>query len=225
MVGCGKNDPPSKTDASLSPTASDPQIAKSLANIQQLGLALAIYMDQVDSLPDGPISWRVQILPNIELQNIDPNNPKTPMPGLFLDPRWQKKEDAPKETYYQVFRGASETEAAAISGTLDKMVGGGDMRKGNSMPLVLVEASTPVPWTSADGIDIAKPLPKLGGPKHEDFLGVFVDVSGKIAKAKVALFPANTSEKDLRMLINYRKKPEKTVDYKIMAEASFSPKK
>jgi hypothetical protein len=147
-----------------------------------------------------------------------PNNKNLPLPSVFLDPRWQKKEDAPKETYYQAFVGASGTEAAAFGKAVafGKEIRLADMRKGNSMPLVIVEAAVPVPWLQPVDIDIAKPLPKLGGPRQEDFLGVFLDLSGRAAVAKVARFPAHTPEKDLRLLINYLKKPDKTIDFKIM---------
>jgi hypothetical protein len=136
------------------------------------------------------------------------------MPGPFIDPRWQKREDAPKETYYQAFFGSTETEATAF-GT-DKDIPVEEIKRGNGMPLLLVEAASPVPWAKPGDIDIAKPLPKLGGPEHQDFLGVFLDFNDTSVPVKVALFPASTSEKDLRMLINYRKKPDKTVDYKIV---------
>jgi hypothetical protein len=184
-------------------------------NLKQIGLACHTYFDATNELPTDImdanskklLSWRVRILPYIEQQGLyqqfkmdepwdSSHNKKLldHMPMIYLDPRFQKKEDKPTVTYYRGFAGDN-----GVLGS-DKALSLGILANanGSANTVMVVEAGEPVPWTKPDDlvIDPKKPLPPFGGPQRTDFYTLFCD--GHVQK-----MPANSSEKVLRCMTNW----------------------
>ena len=193
---------------------------ESANNLKQIGLALQNYHLGQGQFPGSAaitdekgkplLSWRVAILPMIEQQVLyqqfkldepwdSPNNKKLPdlMPKLFMDPRFQKKEDKLSVTYYQGFTGDGGVLGWKDGASLEVITNA----NGTSNTFLIVEAGDPVPWTKpADLVhDLKKPLPPLGGPNRGDFLAL-------LCNSDVRKIPAKTDEKVLRCMIQWNNK-------------------
>ena len=101
------------------------------------------------------------------------------MPSVFAPV--VDKGQAKDSTYYQVlvgpgalFEGMEGTRYPAI-------------RDGAAFTMMVVEASTPVPWTKPEDIpyDPEKPLPELGGLFEDGFHFVFADGSAFFLSRKI----------------------------------------
>jgi hypothetical protein len=189
-------------------------------NLKQIAISAHTFHDTTGHLPmdiqaDSKklLSWRVELLPFIEEIGLyqqfkrdepwdSPHNKKLldRMPLVYLDPRFQKKEDKPTATYYRGFTGDG-----GVLGSV-KELSLADILNGSSNTFLVVEAGEPVPWTKPDDLvhDLKKPLPPLGGPQKTDFYAAFCD--GTVRK-----IPANTSEKTLRCMIQFNNKEPFTV--------------
>ena len=148
-------------------------------NLKQIGLAMHGYHDTYGHLPPAALvdkkgkkllSWRVQILPFIEADNLykqfkldepwdsEHNKKLIPlMPKIYADPRLPA---APGQTYYKGFVG-KDAGFDPIRGL--KFA---DFTDGLSNTLMVVAAGDPVVWTKPDDIefDADKPLPALWKP-------------------------------------------------------------
>jgi hypothetical protein len=187
-------------------------------NFKQLALAMHGYNDVNNVMPGdvGPgdgapaMSWRVQILPHIEQENLyrqldhtkswdNPANLKAlqamEMPKVFEHPG----RPAPKgHTYFRIFtlpKGAKGIDrplfkegerGPSITNILD----------GTSNTFMIVEAGEAVPWYKPDVLpyDGKLPLPQLGDKDADAFVAAFCD--GSVRKLKRKL-----DEKTLRALI------------------------
>jgi prepilin-type processing-associated H-X9-DG protein len=187
---------------------------ESASNLRQIGLALHNYHDAMDGFPtlaEGAgtpkkkLSWRVEILPYIEEQQLyqqfkmdepwdSPNNIRLlpQMPKLYRCSRFG--DAAPGMTYYQTFVGQN---------TVLNWPGGIGLTQitnanGTAQTLMVVEAGDPIPWTKPDDMpfDPKKPLPPLGGPKRVDFNALFAD-------GHVQMLPQNTNPRTLRLMIDW----------------------
>lgn len=189
------------------------------SNMKQLALAMHNYHDAIGQFPgdvapgDKPLdwSWRVQILPYIEQDNlyknldltkqwVAPENLKVlesvKMPKVFEHPG----RPAPKgHTYFRILsfpKGAKGTEHPLFTeGELGPKIG--DITDGTSNTFMIVEAEEAVPWYKADVLayDGKLPLPALGGKDADEFRVAFCD--GSVRK----LQPSKLGEKTLRALI------------------------
>jgi hypothetical protein len=192
-----------------------------LNNLKQLGIGMHNYNDATGKLPGdvGPgdkapaMSWRVQILPFIEQDNLakqldltkpwdDPANLKilqeAEMPKVFEHPG----RPAPKgHTYYRIFSLPKNAKAKLYDWPLFKEGERGPtiprIIDGTSNTFMIVEAGEAVPWYKPDVLayDGKLPLPQLGDKNADVFLVVFCD--GSVRKFK----PSKLSEKTLRALI------------------------
>lgn len=148
-------------------------------NIKQIALATINYADTFGgTMPtditdkDGKplLSWRVAILPYMELENVyrlfkldeswdSADNKKLieKLPAIYAPIRVKAKAG---ETFYQRFNGAD-----ALFGAGKQPKFPASIRDGTTMTILVVEAGDPVIWTKPADItyDAKKPLPKLGG--------------------------------------------------------------
>jgi hypothetical protein len=187
--------------------------------MKQLGLALHNYHDTFESLPGDVASaeaeiswsWRVQILPFIEQDNlykqldltkqwVAPENLKVlegvPMPKVFEHPGRK----APKgHTYFRVFmlpKNAKGTDRPLFTeGARGPKLT--QILDGTSQTFMVVEAREAVPWYQPDvfAYDGKLPLPELGAKDADAFHALFCD--GSVKKLK----PSDLGEKTLRALI------------------------
>jgi hypothetical protein len=190
-------------------------------NLKQLALGMINYSDTNNGVMPGDVapgndapamSWRVQILPYIEQDNLyrqldpkkpwdDPANLKVleaaEMPKVFEHPGRK----APKgHTYYRVF--AMPKDAKGEDRPLFKEGERGPrypaaIPDGTSDTFLVVEAGEAVPWYKPDVLayDGKLPLPQLGAKDADLFLAAFCD--GSVRKFK----PSKLGEKTLRALI------------------------
>jgi hypothetical protein len=182
-------------------------------NLKQIGLALHGYHNMNMQFPGPPeqgkamLSWRVHILPFLEQTNLyrqfklnepwdGPNNKKLleMMPAIYLDPRFQKKEESPGETYFLGFGGDGGVLGQPGGTSLVAILNA----NGVYSTFLVVEAGDPVPWTKPEELHVDEKgaLPALGGPKRIDFLALFCD--GHIRR-----IPANTKELTLRSMMRW----------------------
>jgi hypothetical protein len=162
-------------------------------NLKRIGSAVMKYHDEKSQLPAASwkpgLSWRVEILPHLGHEELykafrldepwdGPNNKKllARMPDAYRDPRFQKKEDNPTETYFRGFDGAG-----GVFGTPNLSLGPILNAAGTDHTLLVVEAGERVPWSKPDELHYNalapdQRLPQLGGPgKRDFFLGLFCD--------------------------------------------------
>lgn len=186
--------------------------ASSQNNLKQIALAIHNYESANGHLPhdildkngNPLLSWRVQILPYIEQENVyrqfkldepwnSPNNLKASSVGIkaFMSPQ-ANPPTPPGMTQYKAFVGP---------GTLferGKKIKLTDITDGTTNTIMVVEAGDPVPWAKPDDIpfDPKKDLPKLALPGVEGIVNVAMGdgsvrslnmktLSGKTLKAAI----------------------------------------
>ena len=186
-------------------------------NLYQIGLAVHNYEANYGCLPSAAAgrqpgqpraSWRVHLLPYLELQNIynmynfdepwdGPNNSKllTMMPKVYQLPGDDKA--PPGHTYYRALASpAGAVPSAVFCKDPNVRVRFTDIKDGTSNTIMIVEAATPVPWTKPDDLDFtpAAPLPQLGWHHNNRCNVLFADGS-------VRAIPNTVSATTLRALI------------------------
>ncbi len=157
-------------------------------NLKQIGLAILNYESANGHLPtdiidkDGKpiLSWRVQILPYIEQDNVykrmkldepwdSANNKEMAKLKIktFLSPSSQNIED-PNGYGLTNYLGVKGPGAAFEAGKKLKIV---DFTDGTSNTVMVVESADMVPWAKPDdyAFDEKKPLAKLTGASRPDF--------------------------------------------------------
>jgi len=166
------------------------KVAECRQDLERIGLALFQYHDENLCLPSASpypgLSWRVAVLPFLGQKDLykqfkldepwdSPNNKKllASMPDVYRNPRFQKRDAEPTQTYFRGFTG---------QGTVLGLEGGLSLALAKGLPvertLLVAEAGEAVAWTKPDELpyDPKKPLPRLGGPDGGDFfLGLFCD--------------------------------------------------
>jgi hypothetical protein len=184
---------------------------QSANNLKQIALAFHNFHDTYGAFPpqaiygkDGKalLSWRVQILPFIEQQELykrfhldepwdSPHNKKLleVMPKVYAVPVDEKALKA-HETYYQGFVG----KGALFNGKKGSRIA--DITDGTSNTIMVVEAAKAVPWTKPEDLpfDAGKPLPKLATFWSGNFMAAMCDGS-------VRTISKSISEKTLRAAI------------------------
>jgi len=162
--------------------------------------------------PNAPAgSWRVQILPFLEQDNLykqldftkawdDPANLKKleamEMPKVFEIPG----RPAPKNhTYFRIFTRPKNAKGNERPWLVEGQKGPRitEITDGTSNTLMIVEAGEAVPWYKPDvlGYDGVLPLPQLGDKAADRFLAAMGDGSVRVLK------PSKLGEKTLRALI------------------------
>lgn len=165
-----------------------PKEAIGINNLKQLALAMHNHNDVYKALPDAKfgagLSWRVQILPFIEQDQLfkqlkldepwDSDHNKqflALMPKLFEHPT---RPAPPGHTYFRVFVGP---QTLFEEGKKTNLL---TARDGTSNTLLIVEAATAVPWTKPEELvfNPKESLPGLGDPKlNTHFLAALADGS------------------------------------------------
>jgi hypothetical protein len=183
-------------------------------NMKQIAFAMHSYNDDRGCLPSATedptvqppmkLSWRVQLLPYLERDNLfrrfhpeepwdSPHNKAllTPMPKVFAHPKYPEA-TAQGLTHYRVFVGEHTPfppgKVARIPASFPK---------GTPNTILIVEAADPVPWTKPDELsyDPAGPLPRLGGHFCSGFLAATAD-------GQVRIIGPSVSERTLRSAID-----------------------
>jgi hypothetical protein len=193
---------------------------KAANNLKQIGIAIHNHNDAYGYCPGDvvkrddkylPWSWRVQILPFIEQNQLytrldlmkpwdDPANLKilqsVEMPKVFEIPG----RPAPKgHTYFRIFSLPKSAKGTAQPWLTEGQLGPKlqEIPDGTSNTFMVVEAGEAVPWYQPDVLayDGKLPLPQLGAKDANRFLACFGDGSVK------ALKPSKLGEKTIRALI------------------------
>ena len=187
-------------------------------NLKQIGLGLFNHADAYQRFPSDVTpfgepkawSWRVQILPFIEQEELykkldlkagwdDPKNKavleKAAMPKLFEVPGRPAEKG---KTYFRSFSSPKGTKAGRawlVAGEKGPRLPA-EIPDGTSNTFAVVEAGEAVPWYAPDTLayDPEKPLPQLGGKDAAGFLVLMGDGSVRQVLRK-------TDEKVLRALI------------------------
>lgn len=178
-------------------------------NMRQMAIAMHNYHDTMGSFPtvaQKKLSWRVEILPYIEEQQLyeqfnrdepwdSPNNIRLlpRMPKLYRCSRFG--DAGPGLTYYQGFVGEDTVLGAPGGANLNAITNA----NGTTQTLMVVEAGSAIEWTRPDDLpyDPKKPLPPLGGPKRVNFNAMFAD-------GHVQTLPQNTNPQTLRMMVEWK---------------------
>jgi uncharacterized protein DUF1559 len=193
---------------------------KALNNLKQLAIAMHAFNDSMGRLPGDVMvtdnkttawSWRVQILPYVEQDNIyrqldftkswdDPGNLKLlegfEMPKVFELPG----REAPKgHTYYRIFS-LPKNSKATVSPFFKEGERGPNIAAipdGTSNTFMIVEAGEAVPWYKPDVLayDGKLPLQAIGDPDADRLIVAFGDGSVRSYR------PSKLSEKTIRALI------------------------
>jgi prepilin-type processing-associated H-X9-DG protein len=176
-----------KADEPLGPITQQ-QLDKSANNLKQIVLGFHNYNDTNGLLPtnqataDGKpgLSWRVQILPFIEHDNLykqfkltepwdSDHNKKLieKIPDLYVPVRGKASKG---QTFYQVFGGKHGLFAPGAKPTLSTIP------DGTLNTFLVAEAAKPVIWTKPDDMEFdGKTVPKLGGMFDGRFTVAFAD--------------------------------------------------
>jgi prepilin-type processing-associated H-X9-DG protein len=190
---------------------------QSANNLYQIGVAVHTYEASYGCLPAAAAgrqpgqpraSWRVHLLPYLELQNIynmynfdepwdGPNNSRllTMMPKVYELPGDDKA--PPGHTYYRALASpAGAVPSAVFCKDPSVRVRLTDIKDGTSNTIMIVEAAAPVPWTKPDDLDFtpAGPLPQLGWHHNNRCNALLADGS-------VRAIPSKVSPTTLRALI------------------------
>jgi hypothetical protein len=193
---------------------------RAMNNLKQLALAMHNFNDAMGRLPGDVMvmgdkstswSWRVQILPYVEQDNIyrqldftkswdDPGNLKLlegfEMPKVFELPG----REAPKgHTYYRIFS-LPKNSKATVSPFFKEGERGPNIAAipdGTSNTFMIVEAGEAVPWYKPDVLayDGKLPLQAIGDPDADRLIVAFGDGSVRSYR------PSKLSEKTIRALI------------------------
>jgi hypothetical protein len=185
---------------------------KSRNNLERIGIAMHDYHQAVGTFPTEErrpggkfrVSWRVRLLPYLREpgvmaydENEEWDSPKNKrllasMPKVFLDPRFQSKDDQSKGlTYYRGFAGQGNILGSPNGVGIEGVAGG------NSNTLLVVEAGEPIPWTKPEDPTFNENGP-FGGPKRESpFLILYAD-------GHISSIPTSFDPKTLHMMIDYR---------------------
>ncbi len=207
------------TEAELGPAvtkavAAAPQIIadsaermRTLNNLRQIGLAIHNYHDSHNHMPldildatGKPIlSWRVQILPYLEQDNLfrqidmtkpwdDPVNKRflENMPDVY---RVHGRDIKVKGMTYLQMPSADKPNKGEPFGDPFKLPGVkrhlATITDGTSNTFMVVEAEDPVLWMKPDDVKYdPKNLPKLGAPDRGTFLALFGDGSVRVFQRK-----------------------------------------
>ncbi len=193
---------------------------KAQNNLKQLALAMHNFEsangfmpgDVMGGAPNAPAwSWRVQVLPYIEQENLyrlldftkpwdAPENQKRleamEMPKVFEHPG----RPAPKgHTYFRIFSKPKNAKGNERPWLMEGQKGPtfAHITDGTSNTLMIVETGVAVPWYKPDvlGYDGVLPLPQLGDKGADRFLAAMGDGSVRVFK------PSKLGEKTLRALI------------------------
>lgn len=195
--------------------------SRAINNLKQLGLGAlnyestyGIYPSDVFNIGNNKsiaMSWRVQILPFIEQQELynklswqvswdDPANLKVleslEMPKVFEIPG----REAPKgHTYFRIFKMPKDAKGTELPLLKEGEIGPRiiSITDGTSNTFLIVEAGEAVPWYKPDllAYDGKLPLPQLGDKNADRFLACFCDGSVR------TLRPSKLGENTLRALI------------------------
>jgi hypothetical protein len=181
-------------------------------SLRQIGLAIHTYHDATNTFPgegnasptQSRLSWRVQILPNIEEMALyqrfhqdepwdSPHNMSllSQMPKMYLDRRFQTDADRAKGLTY--FRGFVVQDS--VFGTPNLSLQKITNANGMANTIMVVEAGDPVPWTKPEDPSFNGDSP-MGGPDRGDFLILYAD--GHVSTAK-----RNVDRKMIRSLIRW----------------------
>ncbi len=175
-------------------------------DLKQLALALHSYHDANDHLPGAnaphldpkgsgqkyPVSWRVLILPYVEMTDTQsgyrfdepwdgPHNIALldRMPKSLRHPKAESEQTPPGYTHYRVIVSRSDAKPSALftDGLLGPKLK--EIPDGTSNTIMIVEAEEAVPWTMPEVLllDRNQPLPKLGGHLGKYFLAALADGS------------------------------------------------
>lgn len=183
---------------------------QSANNLKQIALAMHNYESAYGKMPAAAIvdkkgkkllSWRVQILPYIEQDNLykqfkldepwdsDNNKKLIPlMPRIYQDPRQPPGE--PGQTYYKVFVGKTGgfdwIKGRSFAGITD----------GTSNTIMVAGGGDPVIWSKPDDFefDYDKPLPDIRKPFPVLIVAMF--------DGSVRVIAPNVPEKTLKDMIN-----------------------
>jgi len=177
------------------------QLKDSVENLKQTTLAIHNYNDTFNALPTNVVSndkkpllsWRVQILPFIEQDELykqfkldepwdSEHNKKliAKMPKLYTPVRGAKKDAG--LTYYQAFGGSNGwlKPGARIPASFPD---------GTSNTFLLAEAAKPVVWTKPEDLVYdGKTVPALGGLFEGQFHAAMAD--GSVKRFKKGVDPA-----------------------------------
>ncbi|HEX3152886.1 MAG TPA: DUF1559 domain-containing protein [Gemmataceae bacterium] len=183
-------------------------LRKSSNNLKQFALAFHNFSDANKELPanqmskDGKplLSWRVQILPYIEQDELykqfkldepwdSPNNKKLidKIPAIYVPLRGKAEKG---QTFYQVFGGKHGLFPPGFKYSL------ATIPDGTSNTFMIAEAGKPVIWTKPDDMVFdGKTVPELGGMFDGKFHAAMGDGS-------VMRFRKNADQDTLKMLID-----------------------
>jgi hypothetical protein len=187
---------------------------QSANNLKQIALAMHGYHDVFEGFPpagiaskDGKplLSWRVAILPYIGHDELyrqfhvdepwdSEHNRKliSRMPALYAAPGTSTSE--PGKTWYQAFVGPGTTFEQSNKGS--GKIGIPQISDGTTNTLMVVEAGSPVIWTSPEDLpfDPQGKLSGVGGLFADGFNAVFCDATVRFLRKKI-------DEASLRALI------------------------
>ena len=199
LPACKKKDDGNDGESTLGLRSTPRTRGESRNRLMQVGLAMHSYHDATNHLPAGVygpggkvgLSWRVQILPYIEHDNLyrqfkldepwdsEHNRRLLPMmPKVYAPP---EDIDTNGHTYLRAFSGRGALieppKEVAPPGTAVRGRRITSMADGTSNTAMVVEAAEAVPWTKPEEIPYQAngPLPKIGGVYRDGVHVLFCD--------------------------------------------------
>jgi hypothetical protein len=168
---------------------------KDMNNYKQVSLAFHNYNDTYGRLPaaDGPVSWRVHLLPFLEQENLyrqfdvtqpwddGKNRPHADVPvPVFISP---SDPGDTKQTHARVFTGP-DTLFPPGRPPLSLDPRKGQIPDGTSTTFLVVEARETVPWPQPRELTYSKdgPLPQLGQVHRNGFIFAMADGSVRFGR-------------------------------------------